>query len=209
VTVQRLVERELEPLLTRQAIPDAEVRALYEKGKPRFVHERLVQAPVMAFFTGARMKAEPRARAEHDARLLKTFLDQHPGADPAALAKDPVWADRKLNVSTVWQEENRDEPYPLVVGRALAALHARGALSPLVVDETGAYVAMFLDEKPPENRSFEQVAAELRDEMFEPWRRQRFQRLVTDMASGHDVTVDPEAVALLASGSVTRDPEAR
>lgn len=207
--VQRLVEREIEPLLTRQAIPDAEVRALYEKGKPRFVHGRLVQATVMGFFTGARMKAEPRAHAERTARLLEAFLNEHPDIDAAALAKDPSWAERKLSVSTVWQEENRDEPYPLIVGRALASLHHPGARTPLLIDETGAYIARYLDEKPPENRSFEQVAPELRDEMFEPWRRQRFQRLVTDMAAGHDVAIDPEAVALMASGASSGDPETR
>ena len=207
-TVQRLVERELEPLLTRQAIPDAEVRALYEKGKPRFVHGRLVQALVMGFFTGARMKAERRAQVEHGASRLKAFLEQHPDVGPAALealAKEPVWVERKLSVSTVWQEENRGEPYPLIVGRALASLHAAGASSPLVVDETGAYIAMYLGERAPENRTFEEVAPELRDEMFEPWRRVRFLRLVVELASGHDVTVDPEALALLDADAAERE----
>ena len=206
-TVQRLVERELEPLLTPKAIPDAEVRALYEKGKPRFVHGRLVQALVMGFFTGARMKPERRAQAEHNATLLKAFLDQHPGLGrPAleALAKEPVWAARKLSVSMVWQEENQGEPYPLIVGRALATVRGAGALTPLVIDETGAYIALYLDEKPPENRTFEQVAPELRAQMFEPWRRQRFLRLVTDLAAGHDVSVDPDAVAQLASEDFAR-----
>jgi hypothetical protein len=203
VTVQRLIERELEPLLTRQAIPDAEVRALYEKGKRRFVHGRLVQALVLGFFTGARMKPEPRARAEQNATLLEAFLDQHPPATPAALerlAKDPVWVERKLSASTVWQEENQGEPYPELVGRALAKL-APGSLSPLLVDETGAYIVLVLAKKPAEARTFEQVAPELRNEMHEPWRRQRFLHLIMDMASGHDVTVVPENLALLSTPS--------
>jgi len=201
-TVQRMLEREIEPLLTPEAIPDAEVRALYEKGKPRFVHGRLVQVLVMGFFTGARMKAGPRARAEHNAALLKAFLDEHPPAGTAALealAREPLWVERKLSVSTVWQEENQGQPYPESVGRALTSLHGPGDRSPLVIDETGAYIAVYLGEKPAEHRSFEEVAPALRAEMYEPWRRQRFLRLVMDMASGHDIAVDTDTVALLAS----------
>ena len=199
--VQRLLEREVEPQLGIDAIPQGEVRALYERGKRRYVHGRLVQATVLCVFTGARMKAEPRARAERVAQELSAYLEAHPARLPAdfdALAKQAAWADRKVNVATVWQDEERDEPFPLVVARALARLQKPGQQTPLVGDETGYYIAMYVDERPPERRSFAEVEASLRQEMFEPWRRHRFLRLTADLAAGHDIAVFPETLAAAA-----------
>ena len=49
------------------------------------------------------------------------------------------------------------------------------------------------------------VCFDARAEMYEPWRRQRFLRLVMDLASGHEIAVDPETVALLASEPAARE----
>jgi len=146
------------------------------------------------------MKPAPRARAEANARALEAFLAAHPARDAAlleAVSKDPAWIDRGVSYTTVWQDVDADQPFPRVVGRALAALTARGALTPRVGDETGSYIAMLLDEKPPANVSFAEASARLRDDMYEPWRRQRFLRLSMDMAAGHEVEVFPDNLALL------------
>jgi len=207
VEAQRIVAHDLEPRLSRAAISDADVRALYERGKRHFVHGRLVQAAVLHVFTGARMKDEPRARSEENARLLRAALDQHPprnAAELEALVRQPVWTERKVGVTTVWQDVEGDEPFPAVVGRALRPLDHPGALTPLVGDETGYYVAMYLADSPAENRTFAEAAPELRAEMFEPWRRQRFLRLAMELTSGHDIEASPE---LLARGpGPVRDP---
>jgi len=199
IEVERLVERELEPQLRPESIPDADVRALYERGKPRFVHGRLVQATVLCLFTGARMNAQRRAQVEANAKLLAAHLGSHPArtsAELEALAKEPAWAERRVTVTTVWQDEGASEPFPPVVGRALAALHHPGERTPLVGDETGYYIASYVAEEPPLSQSFEEVAPALRAQMYEPWRRQRFLRLTTDLAAGHEIEVFPDNLKL-------------
>lgn len=195
VEVQRLVERELEPQLRPESIPDADVRALYERGKRRFVHGRLVRATVLCVFTGARMNAERRAQAEANAKLLAAYLDAHPAhttAEVEALAKEPQWAGRQVSVTTVWQDQETGDPFPPVVGHALAPLRKPGDRTPLVGDETGYYIAFYVAEEPPVRRSFEEVAPTLRAEMYQPWRRQRFLRLTMDLSAGHDIEIFPE-----------------
>jgi hypothetical protein len=198
VEIQRLIEREIEPRLAKTAISDTDVRALYERGKSRFVHGRLVQVAVLCVFTGARLKPEPRARAEANARALKAFVDQQGDRTPAAfegIAAKPEWAERNVSFTTVWQGES--DPFPAVVGRAVAALSKPGQTTDLVGDETGYYIARYIAERPPENVSFAEAAPALRDEMFEPWRRQRFIQLTMAMSNGHDIEVFPDAVKLL------------
>jgi len=195
VEAQRLVERDIEPRLTRAAISDADVRALYERGRPRFVHGRLVQTAVAHVFTGGRMKPEPRARAEQNARLLRAALDAHPPrtlADLEAFVQQQEWIDRKVGLTQVWQDVDGDQPFPQVVARALRSLSSPGALTPLVGDETGYYVAMYLAERPAENHAFADVAPGLRAEMYEPWRRQRFMLLATELTAGHDIEAYPD-----------------
>lgn len=198
--VQRLIEREIEPRIAKDAISDAEVRALYERGKARFVHGRQVQVAVLCVFTGARMKEAARQRAEANARSLKAFVDGQPDRSAArfeAIARAPEWVERNVSFTTVWQGE--DEPFPRVVGRAVAALKRPGDTTEVIGDETGFYIARYVGERPPENISFAEAAPGLRDEMFEPWRRQRFLQLAMEMAKGHQISVDPEAVNLLST----------
>lgn len=199
VEVERLVEREIEPQLRPENIPDADVRALYQRGKGRFVHGRLVQATVLCLFTGARMNAERRARVEGSAKALAAYLDAHPArtsGELEALAKEPQWADRQVSVTTVWQDQDADQPFPPVVGHALAGLHKPGDRTPLIGDETGYYIATYVAEEPPLNQSFEEAAPTLRAEMYQPWRRQRFLRLTMDLSAGHDIEVFPDNLKL-------------
>jgi hypothetical protein len=197
--VQRLIEREIEPRLVAAAIPAEEVRALYERGKKRFVHGRLVEVAVLAVFTGARMAPEPRARAAATARALAAAAAARPGlaaADLQALSGDPAWSEKGVGFSVTWQ--SLDEPFPRVLGEAVHALTAPGQTTPLVGDETGYYIARYLSEKPPANVTFEQAAPQLRVEMHEPWRRQKFLRLTMELGAEHEVEVFPDRFPLLA-----------
>lgn len=199
VKVERLISREIEPQLRPESIPEADVRALFQRGKRRYVHGRLVQATVACLFTGARMNDVRRARAEANAKLLAAYLETHPprsAADLEAVVKQPEWVDRQISVTTVWQEEQSGEPFPPVVGHALAALHRAGDRTPLVGDETGYYIAVYVAEEPPSDRSFEEVAPTLRAKMYEPWRRQRFLRLTMELSAGHDIEVFPDNLKL-------------
>ncbi len=211
--VQRLVEREIEPGISPAAIEDGEVRAVYERGKARFVHDRLVQIQILCLFTGARMKPEPRARVEDNARRLRALLQTRvPTARGAAaappgfeeIAKDPIWIDRKVSLTTVWQQE--DQPFPPVVGRAVQALSRPGDTTDLVGDETGYYIARYLAEKPPENVSFAEAEPLIRREMYEPWRRQKFLQLSLGMSRTHDIEVFPENFPRLAESPEPPSP---
>jgi PPIC-type PPIASE domain len=196
--VQRLVEREIEPRLSRKAIPDSDVRTVYERTRPRFVHGRLVEVAVLCVFTGARMKSEPRARAEANARELKKFVDQIPPGSASefeSIAKDTRWADRQVSFTKVLQSE--DAPFPPVVGRAVQRLSRPGQITDLVGDETGYYIARYVSEQPPKNVSLAEAAPGIRDEIFEPWRRGRFLRLSSELAAGHEVEVFPDNFPLL------------
>jgi hypothetical protein len=204
--VQRLLEREIEPRLARDAIPDSDVRSVYERAKVRFVHGRLVQVAVLCVFTGARMKSEPRARAEANARELKKFVDESRSRNMEleAIAKDPRWLDRKVSFTKVWQAG--DTPFPVVVGRAVAKLSRPGDTTDLVGDETGYYIARYVSERPPTNVPLAEAAPLIRDEMYESWRRARFLQLSTDMAAGHDVQVFPDNFPLLVEAAPPHEP---
>lgn len=200
--VERLLESELEPRLRRAAITEGEIRGVYERARKRFVHGRLVQVAVLCVFTGARMKAEPRARAEAIARLLEEHVRIHPGtaADFETLSKDPDWMARNVSWTTVWQEW--DEPFPTVVGQAVARLARPGDTTGLVGDETGYYIARYIAERPAENVSIAEARPRIEAEMLEPWRRQKFLKLTLEMARAHDIDVFPESFAALAPPSL-------
>lgn len=194
ILVQRLIERDIEPRLAPEAISDADVRALYERGRKRYVHGRMVQIAVLSVFTGAKMKPEARERARQVALALeaevKVKAPAGPGRDGAALqqlADDPAWSNRGVSFSTTWQDN--DGPFPRVLGEAALKLQHRGQTTRLVGDETGYYIARYLDEKPPANVKFEEVAPMLRREMWEPWRRHRFLQLTADLAGEHEIEV--------------------
>src|SRR5882724_8747578 len=82
--VQRMIERDLEPRLAREAIPDAVLREVYDKARSVFVHPRLVEVALLSFSPGARMKARPRARALETARALAASRRGHPVTSAAA-----------------------------------------------------------------------------------------------------------------------------
>jgi len=81
VEAQRLVERDIEPRLTRAAISDADVRAVYERNRPRFVHGRLVQTAVVHVLTPVPIGSEGDTPAAAPA-----LADQQPAPDPTSEA---------------------------------------------------------------------------------------------------------------------------
>jgi hypothetical protein len=191
--VQSLIERELEPRLQKDSIPEADLRALYDKARAVFVHPRLVEIALLSVYTGARMKDEPRARALDAARALDGHVRARPNHTPEdfkAIADDPTWRDRHVKYARVWQA--LDEPFPAEVGRAAAALARPGDTTPLVLADSGYYIARYIGERPPENVTFVQAQPTLRDQIYDRWRRAQFLEFVQRLASPHQIEAFPE-----------------
>jgi hypothetical protein len=194
--VQRLTEREIEPGLRREAIPDTALRPLYDKVRERFVHPRLVEIGVLAVFTGELMKEEPRREREQVAKELATFIAKQPPAsldDFIAVARDNGWADR--NVVYRRMVQGLDAPLSKRIGAEVLKLHAPGELTALLSDETGFYVARYIDEKQPENITFEQAREKLASAYHQRWSQEQFLNAVSKMAEKHKVEVHFDRVA--------------
>ncbi len=193
--VQLLLERELEPRLGKNAIPDDVLRDLYQKALSVFVHPRLVEVGLLIVYTGARMKAEPRAEATATARALEAYLRGKPASPDAwkAVAALPAWHDRKVQFTRTWQA--LDEPFPVDVGRAVATLRHPGDTTPLVVAEMGCFLACYISERAPENVTFEQAKDRLRDQVHERWRKAQFLEFAQAAANPHRIEADPDRLA--------------
>jgi len=199
--VQQLLERELEPRLDSSAIPEPELRAVYEKAHSIFVHPRLVEIVILSVYTGARMKDEPRARALAAARELEAAVRLRPAAGPPdleALAKEPTWRERHVKYARVWQGLN--EPFEAEVGRAVAALAHPGDTTALITSESGYHIARYIAERPPEDISFEQAAPKLRAQIHGRWRQAAFIRLTDQLAGAHQIEAFPDQLAASPSG---------
>lgn len=195
--VQLMLERELEPRLTKEAIPDDVLRALYQKARGVFVHPRLVEIALLSVYTGARMKDQPRAEALETARALERTVRGLPAPSPQgtpqdwkALAAQPAWHDRRVKYARLWQA--LDEPFPADVGRPVAALRHPGDTTPLIVAESGYHLAQFIGERPPENVTFEQARDRLREQIAERWKRSQFLEYAQAAASSHRIEAFPE-----------------
>jgi hypothetical protein len=186
--VQRLLERDLDPDLRVDAVPDSVIRPLYERAKDSFVHPRLVDAGILAIYTGALMKPEPKAARARAAHELAAYLKQHPPkslADFIAVAHDPVWSARAVVYRRFLQSE--DQPLSAKVGAEIVKLGAPGETTPLLSDEDGFFVARYIGERPPQNISFEQARDRLRAGYLERWQRQRFEAFTTKLWRAHKV----------------------
>jgi hypothetical protein len=186
--VQRVLERELEPKLRPEAIPDPVLRPLYDRVKDVFVHPRLVDVAVLAIYTGALMKDEPRKERSQTAKELAAWLLSHPPKtldEFSAIGSDPAWTARHVTFSRFLQRQDR--PLSSVVAPAISALKADGEMTRLLADEDGFYIARYVGEKPPENVTFEQARSRLREGYLEQWRRQQFQEYTDKLAQTHTV----------------------
>lgn len=193
--VQLLLERELEPRLGKDSIPDDVLRGLYQKAESVFVHPRLVEIGLLVVYTGARMKDLPRAEAVATARALETAVHGQPATAESwkALATLPAWRDRKVQFTRTWQA--LDEPFPIEVGRAVANLHHPGDATPLVINQMGCFLACYISERPPENVTFEQARGQLRDQVYERWKKAQFLEFAQAAANPHRIEAYPERFA--------------
>ena len=193
MSVQRLIETELEPHLGRTDIPDDVLRTVYDRAQKIFVHPRLVEVAMLNVYTGGRMKPEPRARAAATARALDEKLRatrQHSLDEFETIALDPAWKERKVQFSRVWQAI--DDPFPAEVGRQVQRLAHLGDTTPLVTAETGFHVATYIGERPAENVSFADARERLRDQIYERWRATRFLEFSQALAGSHTIEAFPE-----------------
>jgi hypothetical protein len=186
--VQRLLEKEFEPGLHPESIPDSDLRPLYQRVRDTFVHSRLVEIGVLAVYTGAPMPKELREPREQTARELAQFLRSHPAKtldEFSAMARDPEWAGRHVVFKRMFQ--GTDQPLSEAVGAEVSKLRAPGETTPLVVDIDGGFIARYIGERPAENITFEQARGKLAAGFYEHWRRQRFLEYTTKLAQLHRV----------------------
>lgn len=188
VLVQRFLENELEPRLRPEAVPDSALRPLYDRVIDNFVHPRLVEIGVLAIYTGALMKDEPRQKRAEFAQELAVHLAKQPAntlEEFAALAREPYWKER--NVVFARQYQGLDKPFSKAVGIEAAKLQKTGDRTPLISDEDGYYIARYIDERPPENITFQQARSKLLASFYEHWRRQQFLEFTSKLMQVHKV----------------------
>jgi hypothetical protein len=186
--VQRFLEKELEPTLRPEAIPDSVLRPMYDKVRDGFVHPRLVEIGVLAIYTGARMKEAPRKERTQAAQDLAAFLEGHPPKtldEFAAIASDSRWSSRKVVFARF--NQGLDRPLSKTVGDQVAKLHLPGDTTPMLADEDGFFIARYISERPPEDVSFEQARDSLRAGYYQNWRKQRFLDFSAAFVSLHKV----------------------
>jgi hypothetical protein len=187
VLVQRLLDRELEPLLRPTAIPDSVLRPLYDRVRDRFVHSRLVDIGVLAIYTGALMKDAPRRERTATAKALAAYLEAHPPASLDAfadIAKDPAWSSRDVVYSRFLQSDDR--PLSRVVGEQLVKLQP-GETTRLLSDDDGFYLARYIGERPPENVRYQDARPKLLAGYLERWQQQKFLEYTDKLIQTHKV----------------------
>ncbi len=188
--VQRFVERNLEANLRPDAMPDKDLRPIYDRLRDRFVHPRLVEVGILAIYTGPLMKDERLKTRQETARALAAHLAKNPPKtldDFAAIAKDQEWADRAVVYRRTLQ--GPDRPFPKVVGDEVLKLRTPGEATPLVSDETGFYVARYIDEMAPKNVTFEQARRGLATAYFDKWSQEQFLAFTSRLAQAHKTEV--------------------
>jgi len=186
--VQRLLERELEPRMRPEAVPDSVLRPLYDRAKDTFVHSRLVEVGLLAIYTGVRMIPQARNERTAGAKALAAYLQEHPPATLdafAAIARDPAWSSRHVVYSRFLQSLHR--PLSPAVGAQIAKLRVEGEMTPMLSDDNGFYIARYLGERPAENISFAQARPRLLAGYLERWRQQQFQEYTGRGMHAHNV----------------------
>jgi hypothetical protein len=186
--VQRLLERELEPGLQQTAIPDSALRPLYEKAHDSFVRPRLVEIGILAIYTGDLMKDEARKARARTAKDLAAFLEKHPATtleDFAAIAADRKWSEQGVLYQRLLQ--GPDKPFSKGVGSEVAKLHAPGDTTLVLSDNTGFFIARYIDEKPPQKTTFEQARSTLAAAYFDRWRQEQFLSFSAKLVQNHKV----------------------
>ena len=194
--VQRLLERDLEPTLRPQDIPDEDLRRAYDQVKAHYVRPRMVEVGLLSVYTGPGMKPEPRARAQETARLLEQHLARNPPRTIeafAAIATTPPWSERKVRYWHFWQGPTREHgPFGGNVPGAIHRLKRPGERSAKIDDDSGYHFAWYLSEQAPKHVPFEAARQELREKYFPTWRQQRFNQVAGQLGAGHKIEVYPD-----------------
>jgi hypothetical protein len=190
---ERLIERDVWPQIQLDGVPDQELRAIYQGAINAFVHPRLVEAGFLVLFTGPGMKPGPLAERESAAKALAATVALRRIAGPddfEAIANDPSWKSRHVTFRRTVQ--GPDQPFSRKVGAEVLKLKALGDTTPLMQDADGFFLATYAGEKPPVNKSFAEVRAELRQRYYDRWRAQRLEQLARKLAEGHRVESHPQ-----------------
>lgn len=194
--VERLLERDFEPRANLADIPEAALREAYERNKKFFVHPRMVEVALLSVYTGPTMKPEPRKERTATAHALAEYLAKRPIRTLEAwqeIAKDPQWAARKVSFRRFWQGPTQAfGPFWEGVAGPIQKLSRPGQSSGLIVDDSGFHFALYLDEKPPSNRSFEEVRSEIAQRVHSDWQKQAFTELVANLAGRYQAKVFPD-----------------
>lgn len=194
--VQRLLERELETNLQQKDIPDTVLRPLYERVRDRFVHPRLVEVGMLTIYTGALMKDASRTKRRELASELASFLANHPAEsleEFASIAQNRRWADQGVGYRRVIQ--GPDQPFSKAIGAAVIRLRTPGDTTAVLADETGFYIARYIDEKPAENVTFEQAREQLAAGYLQRWTREQFLAFSTKLIQKHKVELHFDRLA--------------
>jgi hypothetical protein len=199
--VQRLVEREFEASSRPEDMPDAAVKVIYDASVDSFVHPRLVEVAVLTLPAGKRATPERRAEARKTMAELAAVVALRPERAPEdfqALAMDEKWRARQVQYFRFQQAG--DKPYSAKFGAVVNKLKTPGETTGVIEDEYGFAIARYIGDRPPANRSFEQVKQELREAYYPRWRQAKFLEFTQRLATQHEVEIHPAALNA-ASGS--------
>jgi hypothetical protein len=190
---ERLIDRDILPKLRPEEVPDAELKNIYQRAIKSFVHPRLVDVSVLAVFTGALMKKEPKLKRAEAAQALASYVASKTISGPEdfeAIAKAPEWQARKVSYRRLLQGE--DEPLSRKVGAAVAKLKAPGDTTGLIEDEDGFFLATYAGERPPENVTFAEARPSLLQRYFERWRQMQLEQSIKKLGEGHRIEAHPQ-----------------
>jgi hypothetical protein len=192
VLVQRLLERELEPTLAPENVPDVDLRPFYERAHALFVHSRQVDVAVLHFPFRHNTTPEQQAAGRLTmAQLAAVFAQRgHTLEALLALAGDPAWQSRGVQYFRFLQSET--EPYSPQFAKAALALDHVGQVTGVLEDPWGLNIALYLGDRPARNTPFEEVRLDMRKDYYPRWRQTRFAEFADRAAARHAVEVHPD-----------------
>jgi hypothetical protein len=210
--VQRLIEREFEPVSDIGHLPDADLRRLYDLNKTRYVHPRMVHVALLSVYPRRNLpKKDALARAKETAFLLFDYVSRRPVRTPedfGTVAKEPTWTSRKVMYTQIWQGPDESSgPLRAEEGAAIARLRRPGDTTALMEDQGAYHIARYMDEEAPKNVTFDQAREELRREYYPRWRQDRWKQFTARLQDEHRVEAFADKV--VQAPPATEAPPAR
>lgn len=193
--VQRLLERDFEPTIRPEDMPDSAVRALYDAAIDRFVHPRLVEVAVLALTPGKKASPEVRAEAKRTMTEVLAAVNlrrERTAEELQAVGADDKWRKRRVQYFRFLQSGNT--PYSARFGAEVGKMKTVGETSGLIEDEFGFYIARYVGDRPPANQTFDQVKKELREGYYARWRQGKFLELTQQLGAQHEVEIHTGAL---------------